>query len=236
MLSDGTLTGTAGYGSRDGPRPRTLDPAAAPPPAGKRGGRPRHAGPDSRLGSLRYHRRPDLTVAPVGRGRHLRLPERLFVLAQPASRHRWPACRARQHPLGPQTAPACHDNAVLPCIRHYGSYRRRAGGCARRPENGPRDARSGARAPPIRVPRQGRDLPGRPGPVTTRRPRREHAFRRLASVAGKRLGGDAGASNDPPARRRTPTACPRGGDTRPAQSGNRRPAAQQLPAVTAHAW
>jgi len=78
MLSDGTLTGTAGYGSRDGPRPRTLDPAASShrPISG---GRAWHAGPDSRQGSLRHHRRPDLTVAPVGRGRHLRLPERLFA-------------------------------------------------------------------------------------------------------------------------------------------------------------
>ena len=91
--------------------------------------------------------------------------------------------------LGPQTASACQDNAVLPYIRHYGRYCRHAGGCARRPENGPRDVRFGAHAPPIRVPRQGRDLLGRPGPVTMRRPRREHAFRRLASGAGRRLGG-----------------------------------------------
>jgi len=41
-----------------------------------------------------------------------------------------------------------------------------------------------------------------------------------------------GYSRSHPHAWRTPTAClRRGGDTRPAHSGNRRPAAQQLPAV-----
>jgi hypothetical protein len=53
-----------------------------------------------------------------------------------------------------------------------------------------------------------------------------------AWLAGPEGGWEAmpGHSRSRPHARRTPTAClRRGGDTRPAYSGNRRPAAQQLP-------
>ena len=213
-----------------------VDPAAAPPSADKRGGRGTLDRPAAKVpfGTIAGRTSPLLRSAAAAISACRSAFSRL---AQSASRHRWPACRARQHPLGPQPASACQDNAVLPYIRHYGSYWRHAGGCARRPENGPRDVRFGAHAPPIRVPRQVRDLLGRPGPVAMRRPRREHAFRRPASGAGSGWEATPGHSRSHPHARRTPTAClRRGGDTRPAHSGNRRPAAQQLPAVTAHAW
>ena len=136
--------------------PAGLDPAAAPPPAGRRAcGRARHAGPDSRQGSLRHHRRPDLTVAPAGLSRHghrhLRLPERLFApgsagVTAPLASLPGPAAR-----LGPQR----HRRAeIMQYYRIYGITAAIGGLLAdvRRPENGPRDVRSGAHAPPIRVP------------------------------------------------------------------------------------
>jgi hypothetical protein len=211
MLSDGTLTGTAGYGSGDGRGPRTPDPAAAPPSADKRGGRAWRAGPDSRQGSLRHHRRPDLTVAPVGSGRHLRPPERLFAPGSADVTAPLASLPGSAASLGPQTASACQDNAVLPYIRHYGNYSAAYCGCARRSEKrtarravrrarsaGTRAATACTRQPGNSEPgrtqgrppeRPSRDLLGRPGPVTMRRLRREHAFWRLAKLA-RPEGGD----------------------------------------------
>ena len=88
----------------------------------------------------------------------------------------------------------------------------------------------------ITAPREGRDLLGRPDPVTMRVPVvNTHSGAWLAGPEGgwKAMQGHSRSQRH---ARRALTACLRhGGDTRPAHSGNRRPAAQQLPAVTAHA-
>ena len=78
ILSDGALTGTAGYGSGDGPLPRTLDPAAAPPPADKRGGRGTldRTAPKVPFGTIAGRTSPLLRSAAAAISR---LPERLFA-------------------------------------------------------------------------------------------------------------------------------------------------------------
>ncbi len=194
MLSDGTLTATAGYGSRDGPRPRTLDPAAAPPPADKGGGRTWPAGPGGRQGSLRHHPRPDLTAAAVGRGRHLRLPGRLFAPGSAGVTAPWAGLPGSAAPLGPQTASACQDNAVLPYIRYYGRYPGMLAGvrAGRKTDRETSGSAGTLRRYACR---------GEAGTCSAgRRPRREQAFRCLASGAGRRLEGDARAFTIPPAR------------------------------------
>ena len=106
-------------------------PAAAPPPADKRGGRAHWTGQPpwfpsapSPAGPHRCPGRPRPPSPPAG------APFRAWLSRRHG--HRWPACRARQHPSALKRHRRAKDNAVLPYIRHYGNYWWPAGGCAGR--------------------------------------------------------------------------------------------------------
>ncbi len=201
VLSDGTLTGTAGYGSRDGPRPRTLDPAAAPPPADKRGGRawarwtgqpPRFPSVPSPAGPHRCSGRPRPPSPPAGAPFRAWLSRRHGTVGQPAGLGSTPSALKRHRRAKIMQYYRIHGitaaiSGLSVDVRAGRKTDRETCGSARTLR---RYARAAARQGPAR----------QAGPGNHEASRREHAFRRLASGAGRPLGGDAGAFTIPPAR------------------------------------
>ena len=191
MLADGARTGTVGYGEQDGPPRGPWTRAAAVPSRAVSGtvgwARWARRPPSSTSGTIR---RPDLIVAPAGRGGGPRLPGCLFAPGSPritAPRVSLPSS-ARTSVVARVGAPRRRSVAVPTALRQAP-----AGGCARRPRHGRGMCVSCARCGPPRVPR----LPARRQPGNSAPGAREGDTEGLADgvpVEGSSSGHSAGCS------------------------------------------